>query len=70
MGKAKAFSTADELRRAGWQALVEALGPTNAARFILQYEPGSGDYLKIREELFGSKTVDELYIEMTRKRKS
>ena len=64
MRKARPLRTGYELRRAGWEALVEALGPTNATRFILQYEQGSGDYLKLREELFGNKSVDELYTEM------
>ena len=33
-----------EVRKAGLQALNEALGPVGMARFIQQYENGSGDY--------------------------
>jgi len=68
MRKTKVLITGYELRRAGWEALVAALGPTNATRFVLQYEQGSGDYLKLREKLFGRKTVDELYHEMMRRK--
>jgi hypothetical protein len=64
MPESKALMTADDLRRAGWKALVETLGPTNATRFILQYERGAGDYVKMREELFGKKSLDELYEEI------
>jgi hypothetical protein len=64
MHETRALMTGYKLRRVGWEALVAALGPTNATRFILQYEEGSGDYLKLREELFGYKTVQELYSEM------
>jgi len=57
--------------------LVKDPGPKNFEAFLeraqdletrLQYEPGSGDYLKRRDELFGQKTVDELYREMTKKK--
>ena len=33
-----------ELRRRGFEALVEALGWVNAVRFLGQYEVGQGDY--------------------------
>ena len=68
MRKIKARITGYQLQRIGWEALVAALGPANATRFVLQYEPGSGDYLKLRDELFGQKTVDELYRDMTKKK--
>ena len=61
--------TNDRIRAAGWEALVQALGVTNATRFILQYEPGTGDYVRIKEQLFGRKTVDELCAEILPKRK-
>jgi hypothetical protein len=35
-----------EIRKAGLQALREALGPVGMVRFIQQYENGSGDYTK------------------------
>ncbi|VAX31678.1 hypothetical protein MNBD_NITROSPIRAE03-1116 [hydrothermal vent metagenome] len=48
------------LREAGWNALVENLGIVNATRFILQYESGYGDYIKIKKELFRGKSVTEI----------
>jgi len=35
-----------EVRKAGLQALKEALGPVGMAKFIRQYENGYGDYTK------------------------
>ncbi|MDR1637061.1 MAG: hypothetical protein LBR93_06960 [Treponema sp.] len=35
-----------EIRKAGLQALREALGPVGMVRFIQQYENGYGDYTK------------------------
>jgi hypothetical protein len=68
MPESKALITAEELRRAGWKALVDTLGPTNATRFILQYERGSGDYVKMRDELLGKKNLEELYGELAKKK--
>jgi len=65
----KPVMTSDRIRAAGWEALVQTFGMTNATRFILQYEPGSGDYVGIKEQLFGRKTVDELCSEILRKGK-
>lgn len=52
--------TGPTLREAGWNALVKDIGLVNAARFILQYESGYGDYTKTRKEIFKGKTVNEL----------
>ena len=56
--------TGSTLREAGWNVLVKNIGLVNAARFILQYESGYGDYTKIRKEVFKNKTVNELCREM------
>jgi hypothetical protein len=40
-----------ELRNRGFRALVEALGWTNAVRFLRQYDPGSGNYTEERRAL-------------------
>jgi hypothetical protein len=48
-----------EIRRAGLQALKEALGPVGMVKFIQQYENGNGDYTKEKydqEDL----TIDEI----------
>jgi hypothetical protein len=44
----------------GWQALTERLGPGGAMRFMMQYDPGYGDYSKERHEIFAALTLDEL----------
>ena len=49
-----------EIRMEGWKALTERLGPAGAMRFMMQYDPGYGDYSKERRELFATLTLDEL----------
>ncbi|MCD8077568.1 MAG: hypothetical protein LUE63_04190 [Lachnospiraceae bacterium] len=39
-----------EVRRAGYAALNEALGPVGAVRFLQQFTPGSDDYTKEKYE--------------------
>ncbi len=53
------------LRKAGWDALVERIGLVNATRFLLQHESGYGDYTKTKKEVFKGKSVDDLYREIT-----
>ena len=48
------------LRNAGWKALVKSIRLVNATRSILQYEPGYGDYTRIKKELFKGKSVSEI----------
>ena len=45
-------ATMAEIKKKGWKALVKELGPADATKFILQYEPGKGDYTKERKKLF------------------
>ena len=49
-----------QIRMEGWKALTERLGPAGAMRFMMQYDPGYGDYSKERHEIFADLTVDEL----------
>jgi hypothetical protein len=49
-----------QIRMEGWKALTERLGPAGAMRFMMQYDPGYGNYSKERHELFASLTMDEL----------
>ena len=40
------------LRMTGrWKALTERLGPAGAMRFLMQYDPGYGDYSKERHTI-------------------
>ena len=49
-----------EIRMEGWKALTERLGPAGAMRFMMQYDPGYGDYSKERHEIFASVTIEQL----------
>ena len=49
-----------ELRAAGCKALAEALGPPGMARFLRQFEPGSGDYTRDRESWLGNQSVQSI----------
>ena len=49
-----------KIRMEGWKALTDRLGPAGAMRFMMQYDPGYGNYSKERHKLFASVTMDEL----------
>jgi hypothetical protein len=49
-----------EIRTEGWKALTDRLGPAGAMRFMMQYDPGHGDYSKERHEMFAALTMEEL----------
>lgn len=53
--------TANEIRQVGMDALLKALGPVDAVRFIQQYDKGYGDYTKERENLYKDVTVDQIF---------
>ena len=42
--------TISEIRKKGYDALVDALGPVDAARYIRSYDEGHGDYTKDRKK--------------------
>ncbi|HWQ62872.1 MAG TPA: hypothetical protein VN429_00550 [Methanospirillum sp.] len=44
------MKTISEIRKEGIQALTQALGPVDMARFISSYENGSGDYTRDRHQ--------------------
>lgn len=46
--------------------IVKSLGITKAAFFIRETISQKTDYLAIKEKLFGSKTANELYIEISK----
>ena len=56
--------TPAEIRRAGWEALKEKLGPASAIKFILDYDRGEGNYTKLRIEIFSGKTVKAIIQDM------
>jgi hypothetical protein len=56
--------TSAEVRRAGWEALTEKLGPAGALKFILDYDRGDGNYTKLRKKIFKGKTVKSIIEDM------
>jgi len=59
MSKSSSMS-AYEIRLEGWKALTERLGPSGAMRFMMQYDPGHGDYSQERHEIFADLDIEEL----------
>ena len=53
-----------ELRQEGWKALTERLGISGAMRFLMQYDPGHGDYTEERRALFGDLSLDDVLAEI------
>ncbi|TDA65901.1 hypothetical protein E0765_04575 [Sulfuricurvum sp. IAE1] len=56
-----------EIRRAGWEALKEKLGPASAMKFMLDFDRGEGNYSELRKEIFGGKTVNAIIQDMKEK---
>jgi len=52
--------TLDDIRRAGLEALREKLGRAGMVRFLQQFENGSGDYSRERQEWVDQSTLDGL----------
>ena len=50
----------NELRIEGWDALVSKLGVVEATRYLLQYQTGSGNYTKFRNDFFENISVGEI----------
>src|SRR3954452_9942266 len=46
-----------QIRMEGWRALTERLGAAGAMRFMMQYDPGYGDYTNERHEIFADLTI-------------
>ena len=63
-------ATPAELRRAGIDALVRALGPVGTARFLQQFDSGYGDYTADRDRILGNPTVYDLMAELEHRRQS
>ena len=49
------------LRQTGYMALIQSLGYADAIRFLVQLNPGQGDYLEWQDRMFGDVSADELY---------
>jgi hypothetical protein len=62
-------SNDQEILREAEEVLYKHLGPSKATRFWISVAKGSGDYLKLKEELFQGETVDTLYESIKTRRK-
>lgn len=60
------MTLAAELNQKAKALLISGLGPVGYARFIQQYEEGSGDYTKDREQWLGGETARALHEEASR----
>lgn len=60
MTTATRFKTPHEIVSAGFEALVGSLGPGGAMQYILQYEPGKGDYTKERTRILKHLTLNDM----------
>ncbi|MCX8208009.1 MAG: hypothetical protein N3G75_09340 [Methanothrix sp.] len=60
--------TPAQIRSKGIRALVEALGPVGMARFLQQFDIGSGDYTEERERWLSGITLDDALREIKRRR--
>jgi hypothetical protein len=56
--------TPAEVRRVGWEALKEKLGPAGTLRFMLEYDRGEGNYTEMRRKMFKGKTVKDIIQDM------
>ena len=52
--------TLEQIRQAGLKALARELGPVGMARFLQQFETGSGDYSEDRRNWLGDLDVQAL----------
>ena len=59
-----------ELRAAGRKALAEALGPVGMARFLQQFERGTGDYTRDRAKEQRDKSVQTIAARIRARKKS
>jgi hypothetical protein len=66
MSKSASLS-AYQIRLEGWKALTERLGPAGAMRFMMQYDPGHGDYTNERQEIFADLDIEELLASVKRR---
>jgi len=58
-----------EINQQAIHLLYQELGVINAVRFLKQFTVGFGNYMKDREVLFGSKTLDQIVNEIELRRK-
>ena len=58
----------EEIRKRGIEALAEALGPVDAARFLQSFDLVRGDYTKERDQVLGLE-LNEIVLGIEKRRK-
>lgn len=58
----------NEIRKLGIDALAEALGPVDMARFLQSFDLGRGDYTKEREKWL-DQGLEDIVVEIKKRRK-
>ena len=56
--------TLAEINRQAFSTLVESLGYVNAVRFFKQFDMGTGDYTRDRQQRLGDVSLTELWSEI------
>lgn len=57
-------TTQREVIQKGYAALVQALGPVDAIRFIQHFSPGKGNYTEERYQWLDQVTAEEFFAQM------
>ena len=57
-------TTQREVIQKGYEALVQALGPVDAIRFIQHFSPGKGNYTEERHQWLDPVTSEEFFAQM------
>ena len=57
------------IREKGFKALTKELGASGMAIFIRQFENGSGDYTKEREEVLKDISIDDIVLSVKKRKK-
>ena len=65
----KHMRTPAQLRRDGWKALTDQLGPADALRFLAEYSTGKGNYSNDRKPWASTVTPGELFGALERQAK-
>lgn len=53
-----------QIRQLGIEALTQALGPVGMVRFLQQFDTGSGNYTRDRDELLGEPNIEDIFAQI------
>jgi hypothetical protein len=53
-----------ELNQKGFEALIAALGYADAVRFIRQFDSGTGDYTRDRQQWLDALSLEDVWAEL------